>query len=299
MTGTFDSAGVAIAYLEEGAGSPVVLVHSYAGDLQSQWIDTGVFAALAREHRVAAFDHRGHGRSGKPHDPGAYGVQMTWDIVRLLDHLGIERAHIVGYSMGAHLVAQLLTLAPGRFLSATLGGGTGRRHWSAEEERQGEIEAGEMEQGSLRAQMLRLWPKDKPPPGEKAIARSSSAFLDGKDRLALAAVRRSNRGQAFETEALRGVSVPVLGIVGAADPYLASYEELSGVLPQMELVVIEGAEHAGAAGRREFVEALLQFLRPTGVRPQRTPGSDPDEAGVRPHARPKRAACRQSADRRL
>jgi pimeloyl-ACP methyl ester carboxylesterase len=267
MSRTFDSDGVAIHYVEAGAGSPVVLVHSYAGDLRSQWVQTGVLDALARDYRAIAFDHRGHGESGKPHDPGAYGVRMTWDIARLMDHLGIGRAHIVGYSMGAHLVAQLLTLAPRRFLSATLGGGTGRRHWGDAEERQVEIEAGEMERGSLRAQMLRLCPPGAPPRDE-VIARSSALFLRGKDCLALAASRRSNREQVFATEALRGVDVPVLGIVGSKDPYLASYDELLQVLPQMELVMIEGANHANAAGRPEFVEALLGFLGKSG--------SDPD-----------------------
>ena len=265
VAGTFDSQGVPLHYVEAGSGPPVVLVHSYAGDLRSQWIETGVFEALAREHRVIAFDHRGHGRSGKPHDRSAYGVQMTWDIVRLMDHRSIARAHVVGYSMGAHLVAQLLTLAPQRFLSATLGGGTGRRHWGAAEDRQGEVEAAEMERGSLRAQMLRLWPKDKPPPSDRVIERSSAMFLKGKDCRALAAARRSNRDQVFATAALRSVQVPVLGIVGSNDPYLASYDELREVLPQMELVVIQGAGHANAAGRPEFAEALLGFLEKIGV----------------------------------
>ncbi|HEX2830536.1 MAG TPA: alpha/beta hydrolase [Burkholderiales bacterium] len=265
MSRTFDSDGVAIHYVEAGAGPPVVLVHSYAGDLRSQWVQTGVLDALARDYRAIAFDHRGHGESGKPHDPGAYGVRMTWDIARLMDHLAIGRAHIVGYSMGAHLVAQLLTLAPRRFLSATLGGGTGRRHWGDAEERQVEIEAGEMERGSLRAQVLRLWPEGKPPPRDEVIARSSALFLRGKDCLALAASRRSNREQVFATEDLSGIDAPVLGIVGSEDPYLASYDELRAVLPRIERVVIEGADHAGAAGRKEFVEALLGFLKKTGV----------------------------------
>ena len=261
MSASFDSAGVPIRYVESGAGAPVVLVHSYAGDLQTQWVDTGVFDSLAREFRTIAFDCRGHGLSGKPHDAGAYGVEMARDVVRLADHLGIATAHIVGYSMGAHIVAQLLAIAPERFLSATLGGGTGRRRWSAELERQAQIEADEMARGSLASQMRRLWPPDRPRPSDKLIARSSARFLAGKDVRALAALRRSNREQVFDTEALADVDVPVLGIVGSDDPYRASYEELRGVLRDMRLVVIEGADHPSAAGRREFAEALAAFLR--------------------------------------
>src|SRR5688500_17798103 len=118
----FDSDGVRISFIERGTGEPVVLVHSYGGDLRSEWIATGVLEPLAQSYRVIAFDMRGHGESDKPHDPKAYGAETAWDIVRLLDHLGIDKAHIVGYSGGAHSVAQLLTLAPQRFITATLGG---------------------------------------------------------------------------------------------------------------------------------------------------------------------------------
>src|SRR5687767_4809624 len=160
----FDSAGVRIRFIERGAGEPVVLVHSYAGDLQSEWIATGVLDALAASYRVIAFDVRGHGESDKPHDPKAYGAETAWDIVRLLDHLGIDKAHIVGYSAGAHAVAQLLTLAPQRFISAALGGASGRRAWTAEDDRRTEIESNEMDEGRLDSQVIRLRAPGAPPP---------------------------------------------------------------------------------------------------------------------------------------
>jgi pimeloyl-ACP methyl ester carboxylesterase len=93
------------------AGEPVVLVHGYTSDAEAQWVRTGVLRALAAEYRVAAMDARGHGRSDKPHDPALYGPEMGFDILRLFDHLGIQRAHLIGYSMGAHIVAQLVTTA--------------------------------------------------------------------------------------------------------------------------------------------------------------------------------------------
>jgi pimeloyl-ACP methyl ester carboxylesterase len=258
---TFDSAGVAIRYVQRGRGEPVVLVHSYGGDLESQWIATGVLGALARDYRVVAFDARGHGRSGKPHAPRAYGREMALDIPRLLDHLGIARAHVIGYSMGAHLVAQLLALAPQRFISATLGGGCGRHEWTAAHARDAEIEAAEMERGSLESQMRRLWPADHAPPTREVIEHSSAAFLAGKDCLALAAARRSNADQLVTVAQLEAARVPVLGIAGSADPYLASYDELARVMPSLQMCVIEGATHAAAAGRPEFVDAIRRFLR--------------------------------------
>ena len=257
----FDSAGVRIRYVDRGEGEPVVLVHSYAGDLEDQWVKTGVLPELARHYRVIAFDVRGHGKSGKPHDPKAYGPEMAWDVVRLLDHLGIAKAHIIGYSMGAHIVAQLLTLAPHRFITATLGGGTGRRNWSAEDDRQVEVEADEMERGLLNSQIVRLLPADQPQPTAAQMEEMSASFLAGKDRLALAAIRRSNKAQVVTADQMATVQVPVLGIVGSADPYVAGFNDLKRIMPQLKLVVIHDATHFSAPGNPEFVRAILGFLR--------------------------------------
>jgi pimeloyl-ACP methyl ester carboxylesterase len=113
----FDSNGVRIRYVDRGAGEPVVLIHGGGSTLES-WVDSGVLPNLAKDYRVIALDARGFGKSGKPHDVKAYGPEMGLDVIRLLDHLGIQRAHVVGYSMGAHITAQLLTTHPQRFLTA-------------------------------------------------------------------------------------------------------------------------------------------------------------------------------------
>jgi pimeloyl-ACP methyl ester carboxylesterase len=257
----FDSAGVSIRYIECGAGEPVVLLHSYTGDLEHEWIKPGVFDALARFYRVIAFDARGHGQSGKPHEPRAYGAEMAYDVVRLLDHLGIDRAHVIGYSMGAHVVAQLLTLAPERFLTATLGGASGRRDWTPENHVSAEIEAQEMEQGLLTTQLMRLWPAGQPRPDSAELRARSAELLAGKDCRALAAVRRSSRSQVVTTAQLAAVSVPVLGIVGSADPYRAAFQALHEVMPQLTLVILEGATHMSAGTHPEFAPAILRFLR--------------------------------------
>ena len=264
-----DSAGVRLRYVTAGEGEPVVLAHSYASDLEHQWARTGVLDALSARYRVIAFDQRGHGKSGKPHDPQSYGREMALDIVRLLDHLGIDKAHIVGYSLGAHTVAQLMTLHPERFLSATLGGGSGRRKWTPENEQQAEVEAAEMEQGSLRTQMLRLRPKDKEPPSDEAIRTASARFLKGKDPRALAAVRRSNGDQIVKGEDIAASGVPTLGIVGSADPYLEDLRELKALMPSLEMVVIEGGTHASAHEFPEFVRAVDRFIEKlqSGSRP--------------------------------
>jgi pimeloyl-ACP methyl ester carboxylesterase len=256
----FDSDGVPIRYVEEGQGEPVILLHGYTSDIETEWVRSDVLPALAAHYRVLALDARGHGRSGKPHDPAQYGPEMGRDITRLMDHLGIRRAHIIGYSMGAHVVAQLLTQQPERFATAVLGGASGRRNWTEEDQKRVEIEAAEMEQGLLTSQIRRLWPRDQPPPDVAQLREASARALAGKDPRALAAVRRSNPAQVVTEAQMAAVTVPTLGIVGTADPYLADFERLRRVMPQLELVRIEGATHGTALSRPEFVASILSFL---------------------------------------
>ena len=111
----FDSNRVRIHYVDRETGEAVVLMHGQGSSLQ-EWIDSGVLQNLLTDYRVIALDCRGHGKSGKPHDPTQYGQEMGLDVMRLLDFLDIRRAHVVGYSMGAQITAQLLTLHPNRFL---------------------------------------------------------------------------------------------------------------------------------------------------------------------------------------
>ena len=258
--GYLDAAGVSLHYAEQGEGEPVMLLHGYTSDIRGQWMDTGVFPALARTYRTIALDARGHGSSDKPHDPAAYGAELGDDVPRLLDHLAIDRAHIVGYSMGAHTVAQLLTRHPERFRTAVLGGACGRRNWTKRDQRRVDTEAAEMEQGLPRSAILRLWPDDRPLPTEEELHALAVRQLEGHDRLALAALRRSTPAQVVTETAMRAVTVPTLGIVGTSDPYVEDFLRLEGIMPQLELVTIDGADHATAPGRAEFRDALTAFL---------------------------------------
>ncbi len=256
----FDSAGVPIRYVEHGSGEPVVLVHSYTGSFEQDFVGSGLVDALAAHYRVIGFDLRGHGRSGKPHDPARYGREMALDIVRLLDHLGLRRAHIVGYSLGAHIVVQLLTLHPERFLTAVLGGACGRRDWCADDDRRVETEAAEIECGVMRPQLARLG-SAAPTASDAEIRELSAKYLAGNDPRALAAIRRSNRDQMVASTQLTALLVPTLGIVGIDDPYVASFRALQHVMPQLRVELIEGAAHDEAASRPEFVRAVSDFLR--------------------------------------
>jgi pimeloyl-ACP methyl ester carboxylesterase len=256
----FDSNGVSIRYVERGHGAPVVLVHSYCGSFEGQFGRTGVADGLAQHYRVIGLDLRGHGGSAKPHDAAQYGAEMALDLVRLLDHLDLTRAHFLGYSLGAHIVAQLLTLHPERFTSATLGGACGRRHWTPADDARVETEAQEMEHGLLRTQLSRLGPPQRPALDPVQVRALSEKVLAGNDLLALAAIRRSNRAQVVTDAQMAAVRVPVLGIVGSQDPYVARFRELQRLIADMELVIIDGARHDDAVAQPGFLDAALAFL---------------------------------------
>lgn len=256
----FDSAGVPIRYVEAGHDEPLLLLHGFSSSLDEGWVDRGVVADLATAWRVVAFDARGHGQSGKPHDPAAYGPEMGLDALRLMDHLGIERTHLMGYSMGAHVAAHLAVHRPARLHTVILGGAVGRLDWSRADQARVDAEAAELDQGLLSSQILRLWPKGQPEPSEEELRAISARRLAGKDPKALAAVRRSNPAQVVTLAELAALAMPVLGIVGTADPYARDFERVMAVRPGMRVATIEGAAHGNAVGRPEYVAAVREFL---------------------------------------
>lgn len=118
----FDARGVKIHYLIEGTGEPVVLIHGLDSSAAINWEMPGTIDALAKDHLVVALDLPGYGQSDKPVEASAYGRQWVEDVILLLDHLKIEKAHIVGYSMGGMVALKLIAEHPDRVLSGTLGG---------------------------------------------------------------------------------------------------------------------------------------------------------------------------------
>ncbi|HXM88603.1 MAG TPA: alpha/beta fold hydrolase [Candidatus Acidoferrum sp.] len=118
----FDAKGVKIHYLIEGTGEPVVLIHGLDSSAAINWEMPGTIDALAKDHLVVALDLPGYGQSDKPVEASAYGRQWVEDVILLLDHLKIEKAHIVGYSMGGMVALKLIAEHPDRVLSGTLGG---------------------------------------------------------------------------------------------------------------------------------------------------------------------------------
>jgi len=243
-----DANGVKIRYIDTGKGKAIVLLHGGASSLES-WTSEGVVDNLARDFRVIAFDARGHGKSDSPRDPAAYGRQQALDVVRILDALKIQRAHIIGFSLGSSTVAQLLTLHPERFLTAVQVGGAGRTPDEANDPRI-ETEASEIARDCIsRSRLMRQAPAGMKPTEEEIQRRIISCRADKNfDPLAVAASLRGYKDQAVTSVQMAAVRVPTMGIVGTLDHTLKAMQELKTIRPAMKLVILDGVSHTGKTG---------------------------------------------------
>ena len=260
---SFDSGGIQIHYTDRGQGEPVVLVHGFTASYVGNWEAPGIMEALGTAgYRVIAIDCRGHGESGKPHDPQQYGLEMASDVVRLLDHLNVDRAHVVGYSMGGLITNKLRAMHPERLLTATLGGAG----WTGENtEEAGDISFRELaealDNNDLGPLVRGLTPPGAPEPTDEAIAAVSAALLGINDSKALAAVARGfEQLSQVSAENLRANTVPTLALVGDLDPLIEDVERLAGVMSDLDVIEIPGATHMTAVGDGLFIESLLAFL---------------------------------------
>jgi pimeloyl-ACP methyl ester carboxylesterase len=260
----FDSNGVRIRYVDQGQGAPVVLIHGYTGNLERHWIAPGVFTSLTQDHRVIALDCRGHGKSGKPTEPAAYGTEMGQDVIRLLDRVKLPRAHIVGFSMGAIILGPLLTTNADRFISATFVGHHPEWRWTERDAQEAEAAARELEGDTpFRSLIVGISPPNTPPPSDDEVRKLAQGLVAANDLKALAAYQRGRRPLVVNEAQLAAVRVPTLEIIGSLDRNLEDMKELKKILPSLETVVVEGATHGGERGvlrRPEFLAALRAFL---------------------------------------
>lgn len=245
---SFHNGAVEIAYLDEGAGDPVVLVHGFASSKNVNWVyPTWVSELRKAGRRVIALDNRGHGESAKLYDPAQYSIAaMAGDVLALMDHLGIPQADIMGYSMGGRMTAWLGLNEPQRLRSAILGGiGVG-----------GLIEGtgpGENVAEALEAPSL----DEVTDP----VGRTFRAFADQtrSDRKALAACLRGTRELMRKEEAAR-IDVPVLIAVGTTDEIAGSAKALGDIIPGSEVLDIPNRDHMRAVGDKVYKGGVIDFL---------------------------------------
>ena len=244
---SFNSDGVSIAYVDEGEGEPILLIHGFASNIAANWRDAGWIRALAEAgRRVIAFDNRGHGRSEKLYDPSRYGApSMAEDARRLLDHLGIARADVMGYSMGARIATFLMLQHQERVRSAIIAGvGINLVR--------GMVGTGPIAK-ALEAPRVEDVTND--------TARSFRAFAEktGSDLKALAACMRGPR-EKITPEELAHIRVPVLVATGSEDVIAGSGRDLASLIPDAQLLEIIGRDHMKAVGDARFKQGVLDFL---------------------------------------
>jgi len=269
---SFDSNGTKICYTVAGTGEPVVLVHGFIGSSE-EWMSPPpflppnqkekfqtIFEALSRQYMVIALDCRGHGKSGKPKVDNQYGLEMVEDIVRLLDHLELEQAHVVGYSMGAFLSAKLVAAHADRVKSVVLGGGGALLEGS--EQLAFMVSLGEsLASGKgVEPLILAMTPPGQPEPTPEQIEAYNKMFLANQDEQALAKAALGHKQLTVSKELLKSNEVPALLIVGGNDPLKAASEETTKLLSNSRLIVLDGQDHVSTELSPDFLKNIRRFL---------------------------------------
>lgn len=260
----FDADGVRLFYTDRGTGEPVILLHGFGVNADLNWRITGVAPYLEREFRVIALDQRGFGLSDTPTDPRQYGAEMARDVVRLMDHLGIEKAHVAGYSLGGYVALKLAVMYPERLRSvACLGAGwqdpsrpDTEALFASFERFARQLESGHgveplsvvFGQGVHQATLF-----------HRLQVKLVTTFLGNKK--ALAALVRSVRDLSVTREELQALEVPLLVVCGDRDPNFVSAQALREAKPECTFVPVSGRSHPGTAMSQELRSALHAFLR--------------------------------------
>ena len=252
-TGFCTSDGIRIYYEVYGEGRPIVLVHGWGADIRTNWIALNWVQALQPLRQVIALDCRGHGRSDKPHDQKLYGyASIARDVLALMDHLKLEKADYLGYSMGAFMGAHLLGHHQDRLTSMIMSG-------------IGDESEESMNAGIPIAEALRA--KDPSritnPLGLAYRMYASSNPLNDLEALARSALQMWPEGFPIRLggPGLATVTIPVLIANGDNDhPYVATDGALAAAIPGAQLVRIPGVNHITAIGDPRLKAAVVRFL---------------------------------------
>ena len=243
----FNSGGVEIAYETAGEGPPILLIHGFASNALVNWWDTGWVKTLTDAGRsVITIDNRGHGASEKLYDSALYpAAEMAEDARRLLDHLGIGQADVMGYSMAARVSAFLTIAHPDRVRRAVFAGLASRMITG--------VGGAEEIARALEAPT----PDDVTDMG----ARGFRIFAEQtkSDLKALAACIRSSR-ERITVEELATIRFPVLVVAGEKDDVAGDVETLVKAIPGAVGVTLPNRNHMNAVGDRGYKDAVLAFL---------------------------------------
>ncbi len=238
--------GTKFHYVEQGKGTPIILIHGLTSSAVSNWFNPGIAQKLAKTNRVIAIDMRGHGDTG-PSPADSKGT-MIQDIVDFMNYLKIEKAHIGGYSMGGATTAGLLKVAPERFLTASVMG-IGIKE-TAEWVGKGPTDA----PAAAAATTLPAGPSPAGNPGRVDLTPRA----DGAPRGAPKGAPDANP----EVD-LSNIRFPVLALNGGNDRPIAKTHRMWRELNDFTYVVIPGRNHMEACRDPLFGDALVRFITAT------------------------------------
>jgi pimeloyl-ACP methyl ester carboxylesterase len=245
--------GVTLAYDDIAPAGPaertILLLHGFASNRNEGWKRTGWHQALQRRgFRTIALDQRGHGESVKSHDPADYGrAALAADALALLDHLGVGRCEVFGYSMGTRTAMQLALDAPARVNNLMLGGVGGKLF--------------EPRPPSGDETIVTAMSAEDPATIRNEFLRSFRQFADeqGEDRQALAAFSTAESAP-LERAALANLSMPVLVVAGQGDDLAGDPEALAQVFPLGKGVTLTGCDHFSAIPHASLKATVFDFL---------------------------------------
>lgn len=257
-----DSNGVKIHYTVQGKGQPVLLIHGFGVNMMVQWDLPGVTKALIPNYQVISMDNRGHGRSGKPEELEKYGMEMVEDAVRLLDHLKIQKASVIGYSLGGFITNKLLVTHPDRIQCAVLGGAGWGRPDDVEGQKLMDSIADSLEQGKGLGPLIdRLTPADATKRTAEQVEEANKMLLSfNPNPKVLAAVMRGAKQFGVTEDQLKANKIPVLALIGSKDPIKDQVDPMVGKMPNFKAIVIDGGDHMSTPGKAEFIKAIQAFL---------------------------------------
>lgn len=266
----FDSNGVKIRYVTEGKGQAVVLIHGWMAD-SSMWGcdaagNTKLDTKNADEFQVIALDCRGHGKSDKPRDADKYGREMANDVVRLLDHLKIEKAHLIGYSSGAFIAGHVVAIHPERVLSVIYAGQAPivTELIKPNDFSECEVFAKAVDEGKgLGAYILAVTPDDRRKPNEMQANAIAQYMFKDKDVQAIARAGNTFKELRVSGDLLRKCPVPTLFIRGEneSEHVKSRVAAVRKLLDRGEVKIIEDGDHMTTLAKPEFAETILEFLR--------------------------------------
>jgi len=239
---------IEIAYEVAGQGAPIVLIHGFASSRGQNWKSPGWVSPLTEAGRqVIMFDVRGHGESSKPHVARAYDEgELALDVIRLLDHLGHERADVMGYSMGGFVTMRVLHDWQARVRRAIVAG-VGENYYGR----------GRLETDAIAAGRRAPSAKDI----QDTAPRQFRMFAEqGKNDLEALALCMTRPRHSFSADEMRHVTTPALIVIGENDTTTGPIGALASTISSSRVVTVPKRDHMTTVGDKAYKTAALEFL---------------------------------------